>query len=106
MMPLSQLVDQLTSITEANVEAAVALDVDQVSALAHRRADLLFEIKIRLQSEPDLDEDERATTREATERLARAEHRLQSAVGTVLRILEPQPHGPSVYGRSGQLTSR
>ena len=50
MVPISQLIDQLTSITEANVAAAVALDVDQVSALAQRRADLLFEIKIRLQT--------------------------------------------------------
>ncbi len=106
MVPISQLIDQLTSITEANVAAAVALDVDQVSALAQRRADLLFEIKIRLQTDPEVDGGDRIVTRAATERLSRVEHRLDNAVGTVLRIFEPRPPGPSVYGRTGQLTPR
>ncbi len=106
MLPLNQLVEQLTLLTESNVSAAVALDVAEVSALSHRRADLLFELKVRLQDQPKLEEEEQRLTREATERLARAEHRLNNVVGTVLRVFDIQPRGPSVYGRTGQLSPR
>lgn len=100
-MTLSRLVETLARLTEEHVEAAVALNAPRVEALARRRADLLFELDIALQSKPTLTDAQRRETKLQTERLARAEQRLARVIGHVLTVLSPTV--PSVYGRTGRL---
>ncbi len=98
---LPQLVQTLVGVTEEHVDAAVALDAERVASLARRRADLLFELDIALQSKPRLTDAQKREVRLNTERLARAERRLAHVIGHVLTVLTPAV--PTVYGRSGRL---
>ena len=102
-MSIACMVEQLAELTESNVAAATSLDAPRVGVLARERADLMFEIQILLRSGVALDESERARTRAATERLARAEHRLGRTVNSLLNILAPPSAEALVYGREGTL---
>lgn len=97
------MVEQLAELTESSVAAATSLDAPRVGVLARERADLMFDIEIRLRSGVALDEPERARTRAAAERLSRAEHRLGRTVTCLLNILAPPTAPPLVYGRAGTL---
>lgn len=100
-MTLPELVETLSELTEEHVSAAVALDTRRVTQLSRRRADLLFELDIALQSKPTLTDAQKRDVRRHTERLARAEQRLAHVIGHVLTVLTPTV--PTVYGRSGRL---
>ena len=106
MRPLADMVEELAELTEAHVTAATALDAPEVDRLAAARADLLFDLRVRLVSEAEMNDLERGRVRVATERLERAEHRLQRVVGNVLRVLNPPAEGPGVYGPQGQVDRR
>ena len=103
MSDIADMVEKLASLTESNVTAATSLDAIRVGLLARERADLMFELKICLQNRTELSEPERTRTRAATERLARAEHRLDRAVNSLLNVLEPPSASPTVYGRQGNI---
>ena len=105
-MVLPDLVEQLAELTEAHLAAAIALDARNVDILAHQRADLLFEVQVQLHGSTDLSPEDRERTRVAARRLALAEGRLDRTVNSVLRVLEPNPRGPSVYGRQGRMAWR
>lgn len=102
-MSIAAMVERLAELTESNVSAATALDSPRVSVLARERADLMFELRICLERGVTLDEPERARTRAATERLARAEHRLGRTVNSVLNLFAPPTASAVVYGREGIL---
>ncbi|MEM6928628.1 MAG: hypothetical protein AAF602_16950 [Myxococcota bacterium] len=72
-----------------------------MARISRRRADLLFELDIALQSKPSLTDAQRREVKLSTERLARAEQRLAHVIGHVLTVLTPTV--PAVYGRTGRL---
>ena len=103
MSELAEMVEALADLTEAHVSAAANLNTDEVERLAQRRTDMLFELKICLSGHPPLDAGDRERVQDATQRLARAEHRFERTVGSLLRVLNPPPRSAGVYGRKGQL---
>ena len=103
MSQISDIVERLAHLTESNVSAVTTLDAPRVGLLARERADLMFELRIRLQNDPGSRDLDRERTRAASERLARAEHRLDRALKSLLRVLEPPSSCPTIYGRTGKI---
>ena len=107
MVPLYDLVERLAALTEDHVAAATALDAPRVDQLARQRADLQFELRVRLRTPPTLDDADKARTRAAAERLSRAERRFERIVGNVLHLISPvKVRQPTTYGRTGRLGRR
>ncbi len=103
-MGAAQLVERLTALAERQREAAVVFDVSEIEATTRARADLLFELNIRL--ERGLGEQELAEVRELLPAYQRAEKRLSNVVGAVALALKPPPGRIRTYGRRGALRGR
>jgi len=98
------LLERLTELAERQRRAAVAFDLVEVDATTRARADLLFELQVRL--ERGLGAEQRERVRELLPAYQRAEARLATVVGTVARALQPPKARVSTYGRRGSLRGR
>ena len=98
------LVERLTALAERQRRAAVAFDLAEVDATTRARADLLFELEVRLGR--GLEEDEKERVREVLPAYRRAEARLSNVVGAVAKALQPPPGRVHTYGRRGALRGR
>ncbi len=98
------LLERLTDLAERQRQAAVVFDVVEVDAPTRARADLLFELQVRL--ERGLTAEQRDQVRERLPAYQRAEERLANVVGAVARALQPPKARVSTYGRRGSLRGR
>ncbi len=106
----SAVLDQvrdLRRVTEAQLEAAVALDVVRLDALNRERTDRLFALQLVMSEPSDLDDAEKGVIREEAMAIRALELRLarvsRSVLGVVARVAPNRAGAPPVYGRSGQL---
>ncbi len=98
------LLERLMALAERQRRAAVAFDLPEIDATTRARADLLFELKVRLGR--GLEGEEKERVRALLPSYRRAEERLAKVVGNVVRALQPPPVRVSTYGRRGALRGR
>ncbi len=97
-MSYQSLVAELTELTQAQLEAAKALDTAALNAATQARADLLFELEIELQD--GVPEQERAALRPQVEALVLLEKRVNVVVSLVSGSLDQLVSYESpIYGR-------
>lgn len=100
-MSYGRLVAELTTLTQAQLEAARALDTEALNAATQARADLLFELEIELQD--GVPEAERAALRPRVEALVLLEKRVNVVVSLVSGSLDQLVSYESpVYGPPGR----
>ena len=98
-----ELIRALSACTEAQLQAAIALDGPRLAQLNQQRTDLTFQLQVALQDPPQ--GEERTLLAGEARTLADLEVRLASIASNVVSALDRVvPHAPPVtYGRTGMV---
>lgn len=106
MTDLGALIDALSELTLAQLDAAKKLDGATLTELNARRADLNFELQLALQAE--ISPEQRPALAAKARFLAGLERRLHAVANTVVEALDAAipRRAPPTYGRTGRVDRR